>query len=430
MKLNIIIIPILAALFMTHWCQAQESDQPNMATQPTATVPQDGPIRQGVTENYGPVVDQIIKRGDAAMDNYTAASALQTGNEFSRLYFDIFETSGMEFTLGLKDNAHMLKIESGFSLMISQSMRGEPKEKLLKTWDQMKVDMNYAVEHYSSGEAAPSFWGRTTQSFVILFREGIEAMLVVAALVAYLRRSGYAHKVKVIWGGVVAALICSVGAAWLLNVVIQASGSNKEALEGGTMLLAAVVMIYVSFWLTAKSDADRWKSFIKQNMDKAIGSGGMFALGSVAFLAVFREGAETILFYQALIGGSTGQLNAIWAGMGIAVVALAIVYVIVRYASIRLPLRLFFSATAILLFAMAFVFAGQAILELQVSQMIPTTSIDGLPMISWLGIFPTRETIGAQVLVLLTLPAGWLWLKFKRRADEPETAPVAEATGS
>lgn len=397
-------------------------------SQPSA-VPADRPTRQGVTENYGPVVATIIQRGDAALENYTPALAVVTGNEFSRLYFDIFETSGMEFTLGLKDNAHMLKIESGFSLMISQSMRGEPKEKLLKAWQTMKVDLNYAVEHYSSGDKATSFWGRTTQSFVILFREGVEAMLVVAALVAYLRRSGYAHKVKVIWYGVVAALIASVGAAWILNAVIQASGSNKEALEGITMLIAALVMIYVSYWLTAKSDADRWQTFIKDNLDKAIGTGGMFAMGSVAFLAVFREGAETILFYQALIGGSTGQLNAIWTGMALAVVALSIVYVIVRFASIRLPLRLFFSATAILLFAMAFVFAGQAILELQVSRYVPTTALDGWPMISWMGVFPTRETMAAQVLVLLTLPAGLLWLKFKKK-NRQQIQQVAQVPGS
>ena len=269
---------------------------------------------QGLTEDYAPVVAAIVERGDVAIESYSSANTVETGNEFSRLYFDIFEGSGMEFTLNLKDSSLLLKIESGFSLMISQSMSGKPKDQLRKSWGGLKDDLYYAVEHYSSGGEAPSFWGKTMQSFLILFREGIEAMLVVAALVAYLRRSGYSDKVKVIWWGCGLALVASVAAAWLLNSVIQASGANREMLEGVTMLIAASVLIYVSYWLTAKKDADRWQAFVKEKMDKAMGEGSLFALGLVAFLAVFREGAETILFYQALVVGfsRTGECDLGW----------------------------------------------------------------------------------------------------------------------
>lgn len=370
---------------------------------------------QGLTEDYGPVVADIVKRGDLAIKTYLPANSAVTGNEFSRLYFDVFEGSGMEFTLNLKDKSFMLKIESGFSLLISQCMRSESKEELEKSWTILKEDMDFAVERYSSGDKVQSFWGRVMQSFLILFREGIEAMLVVAALVAYLRRSGYSDKVKVIWHGVGWALVASVGAAWALNSLIQASGADREAMEGGTMLIAALVLIYVSYWLTAKQDADRWQAFIRDKMDLAIGRGSLFSLGFVAFLAVFREGAETILFYQALIGGSTGQLNAIWVGMAIATVALVVVYLLVRIASIRLPIGLFFGGTAVLLFGMAFMFTGQGILELQVSGLVQTTRLEGWPMISWLGIFPTRETVFGQVLVLALLPIGWILMRWNRR---------------
>ncbi|MGE9293842.1 MAG: FTR1 family iron permease [Puniceicoccales bacterium] len=378
---------------------------------------------QGLTEDYAPVVQAIVERGDAAIETYSSANTVETGNEFSRLYFDIFEGSGMEFTLNLKNSSLLLKIESGFSLMISQSMSGKPKEQLQKSWTSLKDDLYYAVEHHSSGGEATSFWGKTVQSFLILFREGIEAMLVVAALVAYLRRSGYSDKVKVIWWGCGLALLASVAAAWLLNSVIKASGANREVLEGVTMLIAAVVLIYVSYWLTAKKDADRWQAFVKDKMDKAIGEGSLFALGFVAFLAVFREGAETILFYQALMAGSLGQGNAIWAGIGLAAVGLVIVYGFVRLASVRLPLRLFFGATAILLFVMAFVFVGQGILELQVAGTIHTTSLEGWPMVTLLGIVPTRETMIGQALVLATIPAGWLWLKWKRSGIARQANP-------
>lgn len=374
---------------------------------------------QGVTENYGPVVATIIERGDIAIADYSPDNSVVAGNEFSRLYFDVFETSGMEFTLGLKDNAFMLQIESSFSLMISQSMRGEPKVELEQTWEKMKVDLHYAVANYSSGDKATSFWGRALQSFLILFREGVEAMLVVAALIAYLNRSGYADKVVYIRHGVVWALFASVGAAWALNSLFSASGASREAMEGITMLIAAVVLVYVSYWLTAKKDADRWNAFIKGKIDKAVGKNNFLALGFVAFLAVFREGAETILFYQALIGGSAGQMHAIWTGIGLALAALAVVYALIRLASIRLPLGIFFGTTAIFLFAMAFVFTGQGILELQVSGLIHTTKLDGWPMISWLGIFPTIETIAGQAVVLALIPLGWFWLKLKDKKVPP-----------
>lgn len=370
---------------------------------------------QGLTEDYGPVVEAIVERGDKALDAYSPSSGVLTGNEFSRLYFDIFESSGMEFTLNLKDSAFMLKIESSFSLIISQCMKAEEKQVIEKSWKNLKINLDIAVEEYSSGGKATGFWGRVLQSFLILFREGVEAMLVVAALIAYLRRSGYPDKVKVIWLGVVAALFASAGAAWALNSLLKISGAGREAIEGVTMLIAVAVLLYVSFWLTAKSDADRWKAFIQDQMDDALGKGSMFALGFAAFLSVFREGAETILFYQALIGGITGSLNAVWVGMAIAVVCLLLVYGGVKFASLTLPIGIFFKGTAVLLFTMAFIFTGKGILELQVSGMIHTTGLDGWPMVAWLGVFPIVETMIAQALVLCIIPIGWGIMRFKRQ---------------
>ncbi|MDR0842818.1 MAG: FTR1 family iron permease, partial [Acidobacteriota bacterium] len=362
------------------------------------------------------VVAAIIERGDAAIAAYSPANGVITGNEFSRLYFDVFEGSGMEFTLDLKDSSAMHRIESGFSSIISQCMRGEPRAAIDKSWDEMKANMRYAAERYSSGGGEQGFWGRVMQSFLIIFREGMEAMLVVVALVAYLRRSGYADKVKVVWQGALWALVASAGAAWLLNAVIRTSGAGREALEGFTMLVAAVVLIYVSGWLAGKRDADKWRAFIKGTMDKALSRRSLFALGSVSFLAVFREGAETILFYQALIGGSAGNLKAIWTGVALGVAALAVLFLLIRTASVRLPLGLFFGVTAVFLFGMAFVFAGQGIFELQASGFVRTNRLDGWPMVNWLGVFPTRETMLAQMVVLAALPAGWLWLKRRKTA--------------
>ena len=376
------------------------------------------PAQQGVSEDYAPVVAEIVKRGDLAVQSYTHGNSVITGNEFSRLYFDVFEASGMEFTLGLKDQSLMLRIESGFSQMISLGMRGGEHAAIQTAWRKLKDDLHLAVEHYSSGGEAQSFWGLALQAFLILFREGVEAMLVVAALVTYLRRSGYADKVPVIWHGVGWALLASVAAAWMLSNVFKASGAQRETLEGATMLIAAAILVYVSYWLFAKRETARWQAFIRDRMDRAISRGSLFALGFVAFLAVFREGAETILFYQALISGATADLNAVWFGMGLAALTLIVVYLLIKLASIRLPLKLFFGFTAVLLFAMAFVFTGKGLLELQIVGLVPTTPIQGWPLISWLGLFPTHETLLGQMLVLAMLPLGWLWMKLNRRQQE------------
>ncbi|MET0091758.1 MAG: hypothetical protein ABW068_17385 [Candidatus Thiodiazotropha sp.] len=115
--------------------------------------------QQGITEDYAPVVAQIIERGDKAVSNYALERAVVTGNEFSRLYFDVFESSGMEFTLGLKDQSFMLEIESGFSQMISLAMDGREKSVLTVTWEALKQKLHYAAEHYSSSEGSVGFWG-------------------------------------------------------------------------------------------------------------------------------------------------------------------------------------------------------------------------------------------------------------------------------
>ncbi len=373
--------------------------------------------KPSVTEDYRPVVVEMVERGDRAMKSYSPETAVKTGNEFSRIYFDVFESSGMEFTLGLKDKSLMEKIEFGFSQAINLSMEGKEKSVVNKVWNELKKDLYLTVERYPSDKKSTGFWGMVLQSFLILAREGAEAMLVVAALVAYLRRSGFSDKIYVIWQGVIWAVVASVVTAWLLTQAFHVSGESREAFEGITMLLAAAVLIYVSYWLFSKRDAEKWQAFIHKEMNKAISRGSLFALGLVAFLAVFREGAETILFYQALIASATGELMAVWTGMGLAVLGLALIYFLVRLASIRLPLKYFFSFTAVLLFVMAFIFTGKGLLELQVSGWISTTSLNGWPQASWLGLFPTLETLFGQLLVLVLVPLGWLYVRRSRKTS-------------
>ncbi len=245
------------------------------------------------------------------------------------------------------------------------------------------------------------FWGLALQSFFILTREGVEAILIITALIAWLQRAGAADKTRIIYQGAGWAVAASLATAYLLQSVLQSSGEMREALEGASMVLAAVVLFYVSFWLIARAQAGKWQSYIRDHVNKAVTTNSMLALGFAAFLAVYREGAETVLFYQALVTDAPSQISAIGAGFIAAALGLAIIYAVMHSATRQLPLGLFFSVTAGLLMGLAFIYAGKGVHELQDAHLISETMIAGLPKIRWLGLYPTIETLSAQMLVFI-----------------------------
>jgi high-affinity iron transporter len=215
----------------------------------------------------------------------------------------------------------------------------------------------------------------------------------------------------------VLALLASLATAWAMNEVLALSGASREAAEGVTMLVAAAVLAYVSHWLFARREAQRWQGYIKEQIGRALSGGQVFSLGFAAFLAVYREGAETVLFYQALAGAAPGQSAAIAAGFAVAAAGLVLVYWVIRKASMKLPLGPFFAGTAILLYALAVVFAGGGVLELQGARLIPATPLAGIPSIPLLGLFPTVESVVAQMVLLAALlPVLALWAAKRRRA--------------
>lgn len=239
-------------------------------------------------------------------------------------------------------------------------------------------------------------------SLGLLFREGMEAMLVVVALAAATRTGGQIGRSRDVYAGAIAAILASIMLAWAVNHLITDDAS--DTLEGVFQLFAAATLFYVSSWMTSKGQSDRWLKFISHKLETAERSTiPAIALGLTAFLAVMREGAETIVFFQALTAGATETVerHAVAAGIAVAAVALAASFALIRRAADRIPMRLFFGVTSILLYAMAIVFAGQGVASLQEASVVPATFVNHAPTIPMLGLFPTVQSILAQTVLLI-----------------------------
>ena len=269
-----------------------------------------------------------------------------------------------------------------------------------------------------------SGWGLLVESFLLIVREGFEAILIVGAIMAVVLRTGKpALRSGVRWG-VVLALAASLATAALLEWMLEGSAAPREALEGGVMLVAAVMLFYVSYWLLSKVDAAAWQRFVRDKIERAAASGSAVALASVAFLAVYREGFETVLFYKALYGtGGAGGAAVITLGLASGSVVLVAVYFGIEKFGIRIPLRPFFAVTGATLYFLAFVFAGTGVKEMQEGAVIPATLVPGAPRSEFFGIYPTVESLALQGLLVLGLLIAVVWtLRARRRVAAIEPA--------
>jgi high-affinity iron transporter len=269
-------------------------------------------------------------------------------------------------------------------------------------------------------------WSAFLQSFLIILREGFEAILVVGAVVAFLLKTGHRERLRSIWVGVAAALVASAATAVVLATVLRAVPASREVIEGATMLIAVAVLFSVSYWLISKVEAAKWQQFIRGKVNAALEHGGGKALAFVAFLAVYREGAETALFYQALFNEGLGNGLPILLGILVGFGALAIVFTLFYRFGVRIPLRPFFATTSVLLYYMAFVFMGKGIRELQEGNLMTITVLSGFPHVEALGLFPSVETLLGQALLIALFIFALAKTFWPRRAVTlPTIEPVA-----
>jgi high-affinity iron transporter len=261
---------------------------------------------------------------------------------------------------------------------------------------------------------------------IILLREGVEALLVIAALSAVLKKSATSAGQSWLWTGAVGGLALSV----MLGLAIQTffgtivNPANRELMEGVIGLLAAGMLIYVSYWLHNKASLKGWQSYINTQSRDALNGGRLLGIAILAFLAVFREGAETSLFYLGMVGNISNQ--DLLVGLAIGSGGLVVLGFLLVVVGVRMPMRLFFTVASVLVFYLCFKFIGTGIHSLQVAGFVPATSAPFLPSQDAVGLYPTWPTSLAQLLLLGL--AAWVLLRY--RVNRPARVAALAAVGA
>lgn len=257
-------------------------------------------------------------------------------------------------------------------------------------------------------------FGIALQSGSILLREGLEAMLIITALAAAMRRGGADDGLRPLYIGAFCAILASIAAGIIFQLYFD--GTHNDLMEAAVMIVAALLMLYMSGWLFLRQDPKAWKAEIDRSANRALASGTAISLGSVAFLAVFREGAETVLFLHALAQTSGGWTVMLLAGLAGASIGLIVLYAAMQWLALRLPLRPLFLITSAFLFVMGLRFIGGAIQELQEQTIVPVDSADVPDWFISLGFNPTWEALGVQIAIAILAAGSLFWLGRKRTA--------------
>ncbi|MBA6379821.1 MULTISPECIES: FTR1 family protein [unclassified Colwellia] len=347
------------------------------------------------------------KNNDVILAQQFAVSAYLDGFELVENNLDAYDSSlrkMIEFNLlGLRNEINNEEGSGDFAVSVSA---------ILLQIEQAEFLLNDSVISDTALFSA---------SFIILLREGLEALLVVLVLFTILVRSNKKEAIKYLHFGWIAALIAG-GLTWLVaQKLVTISGASRETMEGVAALLAAIVLFYVGFWMHSKTQADQWQRYVQQNINKSLKSGALWGISGLAFIAVYREVFETVLFYQSLLTQTNpSQQFVLFSGFGAAAAMLVVVaWLMIKY-SIKLPIARFFSITTYLLLALSFILAGKAITALQEAAIISITRFPIDFHFAWLGINSTWQGITTQAFILFFSSALFFkpWLKKTSRVDE------------
>jgi high-affinity iron transporter len=330
-------------------------------------------------------------------------------------YLDGFEP--VEGLLSARDSALLGRVESAMGALRSAIANGESVAQV-----QARVaDLNAELDAVEVALApAPD---NTVSTFVgamtILLREGLEALLIVVGMLAFLRKGERPDMVRPVHYGWVTALIAGIATWWAATSLISISGATRELTEGFGSVIAALVLLFVGIWMHGKGQADEWQRYIHNKMGHALSKGSVWFLFSLAFVAVYREIFETILFYAAL--SAEGGAGAVVAGAAAGAILLAVIAVLMLRYSQRLPVGKFFTYSSALIAVLAVVLAGKGVAALQEAGLIGVAPLSQVPRITILGLFPSVEVVAAQLAVVVALVLGFTW---NRRVSIRRRQPV------
>lgn len=368
-----------------------------------------------LNDRWTRVAQSIIATANNALELYEAGQVDQGYKEATRAYLQHYEADGLEkATLSYLSSGRVAQIEGEFRDIRVGIRDGWPVDEVrvhVEKLSELVAEDAATLDALGASESVG--WSGFVAAFLILLREGVEALLVVAAVITYVLKTGRRDQLRGVYLGIAAAVAVSIGLAIVFSSLTSSAdlGMGQELIEGVVGLLAAALLIYISNWILSKSEGDAWHRYLNANIDKKATSGGQWALFTVVFLAVAREGFETILFFVPVFGAAQTPIDhlLIWLGMGAAVVALAVLFVAVRLFGVRLPLRSFFRWTSVLLSVLAITIAGGAVKELQDAMILDVTPVPGVPQIEWLGLYPTVETLVAQGIVTVVVVVLGVW---------------------
>jgi high-affinity iron transporter len=336
----------------------------------------------------------------ASVKAYEAGHADEATRLALSAYLDGVEP--VEPQLDARDAALRTRLETAMGAYRSALSRPTPKADLLAQAAQVDglLQRAQSLTAQRAGDPATTFLA----AFTILVREGLEALLVVVALLAFLRKARRHEAVRHVHAGWVLALVAG-GITWAIaSYAVSISGAGRELTEGLSSLFAAVVLISVGLWMHQKSIGGRWQAYLRQKMTAALNRRSAWFLFGLAFISVYREVFETILFYAALWGD--GQHHWLLGGIGAGAVVLGFIAWVLMRTSRRLPIGTFFSASSMLIAILAIVLTGKGVAALQEAGWVAVNPAP-LPHVEWLGIYATWQSTLAQVLVAAVLILGF-----------------------
>ncbi|HEG2580940.1 TPA: FTR1 family protein [Campylobacter lari] len=356
-------------------------------------------------KNYTKVYDDMKIALNDILQNYEGFN-LNSIDALQNVYLDIFEASGMESKIGTIDSALKLKIESYFSKGVALIKASASKEELKQNFDELSTLVESSLDKIQESSPMSLFiW-----ALGIILREGLEALIIIVAIVSYLVQSGNKKRLNIVysalWSGVFLSFVTAFFISWIFK---EQAGQSRELLEGITMLVAVALLFYVGFWLLSNAQNKKWANYVKTQAVEAISNNSAKTLWFSVFLAVYREGAETILFYQALLFDAKTSIDysLIFIGLASGLIILIILYYLLKAGALKIPVKQFFYITSYIIFYMVFVFTGKGIGEFIEAKVItPSLLPFDFEGILWLGIYPYYESIIPQFMVLILLIMG------------------------